>query len=500
MAHDLIDWSRVDPSATAVEADGQTLSYARFKADVEQFHDDLRRCGGAAGQRVGVFFKHDYWNWVAHVAATKMGAAVLSLRERDAAAVVRAFALDCVVCDEWMPGLPQGLLVVCQKFHSVDDKVALSAHMPGQRGRVVGQAVPLSNESTVRLILTSGTTGRSRSVAWNLAQTLQRVDQVGEGLVKGAATRLYSFQHIGTTGGFRYPLATWRLGGSVCLRGTSDSMEATWRCVSRCNVFTLAPSSLQILLKEWPERWPGQAERHLVLSGGRVSTLMRDAALARVGSQMALAYGSTEAGSAATGDAALIDRHAGAVGFVRGQVVVEIVDEQNQPLPRGTAGIVRIRTPYMVNGYEQLPGQVAGGKVDAFRNGWFYPGDQGVLEADGFLSILGRLGDVVNVGGAKVSLPDMEQRLEGMPGAQDFCVLVLPLPDGDRLAIVVVPEKDASSVPMHDWIKKAVRRNLPYMLLRTDKIERNEMGKVPRSALSAKLLPLVLAQLKKFKR
>ncbi len=499
-AHDLIDWNSVVPTATAVVADGQALTYARFKADVDQMHDALRQSGGAAGHRVGVVFKHEYWNWVAHLAAAQLGATVLSLRERDAGAVVRAFAIDWVLCDAELKGWPDSLAVVRLKLNSVDDPVVVE---PGvsiglKTSNRVGEQEPTT--PITRLTLTSGTTGRSRSVAWNHSQTLQRVNQVGESLKEGAQTRLYSFQHIGTTGGFRYPLATWRLGGTVYLRGVSVSMQDTWPCLSQCNVLTMAPANLRMVLQNWSEIWPGQSERMLILSGGRVSAVLRDDALSIVGRHMVLAYGSTEAGSAATGDAALIDRHPGAVGHVRDGVVVEVVDDQDQPLPSGTAGTVRIRTPYMVNTYETLPGQSAEASGQAFREGWFYPGDHGVLEADGFLSILGRLGDVVNLGGAKVSIPDMEQRLEGMPGVDDFCLLALPLPDGDRLAVVVVPKQDALSAPMHDWIKKVLRRNVPYMLLRTLKIERNEMGKVPRKALSEKLLPLVIRQMNKPKK
>lgn len=494
--HELIDWSVVDPLATAVVVDGVNLPYSRFQSDVDLFHAQLLRCGCEAGLRVGVVFKHEYWNWVAHVAATQAGTAVLSLRDRDGTEVARAFAVDVVLCDEPLSHLPVSFPVICQNFLHVEQTIDLVVHTPliqgGKRSLSASEeASPIS-----RLILTSGTTGRSRSVAWNLNQTLQRVNQVGEGLVSGPQTRLYSFQHIGTTGGFRYPLATWRLGGTVFLRGLSVAVADTWPCLSQCNVLTLAPANLRMVMNQWPAVWPGQSERHLILSGGRVSAGLRDEALARVGSRMSLAYGSTEAGSAATGDAVLIDRHPGAVGYVRDQVALEIVDDSGQAQPTGTPGIVRIRTPYMVQAYEQQSATSS----DAFRDGWFYPGDQGVLDAHGFLSILGRLGDVVNLGGAKVSIPDMEHRLEGIPGVLDFCLVALPLPDGDRLAVVVVPKGDAPSTPMHDWIKKTMRRRLPYLLLRTDKIERNEMGKVPRAALSAKLLPMVIRQLEKQKR
>jgi acyl-CoA synthetase (AMP-forming)/AMP-acid ligase II len=498
--HDWIDWNAVVPTATAVVAEGQVITYARFKSDVDQLHVALCQSGGAVGHRVGVVFRHEYWNWVAHLAAAKLGAAVLSLRERDASAVCRAFALDMVLCDADMAGWPEALVIVRQKLNSVDDPIVLNT---GGSTLLKTNKRAGAHESTtpiVRLTLTSGTTGRSRSVAWNHAQTLQRVNQVGESLTGGNKTRLYSFQHIGTTGGFRYPLATWRLGGTVYLRGVSVSMQDTWPCLSQCNVLTMAPANLRMVLQNWSEVWPGQSERMLILSGGRVAVPLRDEALLKVGRHMLLAYGSTEAGSAATGDAGLIDRHPGAVGHVRDGVVIEIVDDQDQPLPSSTAGTVRIRTPYMVNTYETLPGQSAEASGHAFRQGWFYPGDQGVLEADGFLSILGRLGDVVNLGGAKLSLPDLEQRMEGMPGVQDFCLLALPLPDGDRLAVVVVPQKDAPSPVMHDWIKKALRRNVPYLLLRTDKIERNEMGKVPRKAFAEKLLPRVIGQMQKQKR
>ena len=107
-------------------------------------------------------------------------------------------------------------------------------------------------------------------------------------------------------------------------------------------------------------------------------------------------YGATETGGVAVAPAHAIADTPGAVGYVVPGAVVEIADENDNPLPRGREGSVRIRTA--VQGYVGSPPEAR----SAFRNGWFYPGDIGVLRPDGMLVVLGRERSLLNLGGDKV--------------------------------------------------------------------------------------------------
>jgi long-chain acyl-CoA synthetase len=140
-------------------------------------------------------------------------------------------------------------------------------------------------------------------------------------------------------------------------------------------------------------------------------------------------------------------------------------------------------SPCMVHGY------VLGAETsaDVFRDGWFYPGDEGVLEADGFLAILGRSGDVLNIGGMKISVADIETALDGLAGVKDHCVLVLNLDNEDRLAVVVAHDDEIDKAELHRWIDARMTTRLPFTLVNVPFIPRNAMGKVARQELAEKI-------------
>lgn len=94
------------------------------------------------------------------------------------------------------------------------------------------------------------------------------------------------------------------------------------------------------------------------------------------------------------------------------QTTVQIVDQNDKVLAQEQQGIVRVQTPQMVNAY--LNDAVA--TKAYFRDGWFYPGDIARWEADGFLQVLGRNKDIVNIEGQKVSLSDIDANLRDVPG------------------------------------------------------------------------------------
>jgi acyl-CoA synthetase (AMP-forming)/AMP-acid ligase II len=96
-------------------------------------------------------------------------------------------------------------------------------------------------------------------------------------------------------------------------------------------------------------------------------------------------------------------------------MVVETVDDADQPLAPGKEGLIRIRGPYNVQGYVGDPGESA----RAFRNGWFYPGDIGSLTRSNLLIITGRQKTVMNIGGDKVKPELIENVLTSFEGIDE---------------------------------------------------------------------------------
>jgi len=108
-----------------------------------------------------------------------------------------------------------------------------------------------------------------------------------------------------------------------------------------------------------------------------------------------------------------------------GESFVDIVNAQMMPCDVGVKGRVRIKTPWMVDGYLDDPDKTA----KHFKDGWFYPGDLAVWQDDQKLEILGRESDVVNLGGQKISLPDVEACLSGGPNIRAAACFENPIED-----------------------------------------------------------------------
>jgi acyl-CoA synthetase (AMP-forming)/AMP-acid ligase II len=173
----------------------------------------------------------------------------------------------------------------------------------------------------------------------------------------------------------------------------------------------------------------------------------------------------------------------GRVGKPNPQVEAQVVDEADCPLPMGTVGKLRFRTPWMCQGYagnEQATAR-------SFREGWFYPNDYGLLEADGFLVLRGRTDDIINYGGVKIDPHDVELVLMQHPHIQDAAVVGLP--DGMAGQVPVgflVARGNIELQALRAFCAERMEgRQIPVRWVPLRQIPRNPEGKILRDQLRA---------------
>ncbi|WP_305294631.1 class I adenylate-forming enzyme family protein [Phaeovulum sp.] len=115
---------------------------------------------------------------------------------------------------------------------------------------------------------------------------------------------------------------------------------------------------------------------------------------------------------------------------------VQIVSDADTVLPPGEIGAIRVRNPYMAKGYIKA----LEAEARSFRDGWFYPGDFGYFGREGELVISGRSGDVINIGGVKISALAIDEAMRSVTGIADAMCFENPQPDGpSELIAFVVP-------------------------------------------------------------
>jgi acyl-CoA synthetase (AMP-forming)/AMP-acid ligase II len=161
--------------------------------------------------------------------------------------------------------------------------------------------------------------------------------------------------------------------------------------------------------------------------------------------------------------------------------------EDGTLLPRGETGEIVIRGPNVTAGYENNPKANA----EAFTDGWFRTGDQGVMDADGYLTITGRLKEIINRGGEKVSPREVDEILMDHPAVAQVVCFGMPHPKlGEEVAAAVVLREGqvADERTLQAFVaSRAADYKVPRRILVLDEIPKGATGKLQRIGLAAKL-------------
>jgi malonyl-CoA/methylmalonyl-CoA synthetase len=196
-------------------------------------------------------------------------------------------------------------------------------------------------------------------------------------------------------------------------------------------------------------------------------------------------YGMTETGMLTSNPLAGA-RRAGTVGLPLADVEVVVADPATGvPLPQGETGMIEVRGPNVFKGYWRMPEKTA---AELRPSGFFITGDLGAIDAQGYVSIVGRARDLIITGGYNVYPKEVETLLDAVPGVLESAVIGLPHPDlGEAVAAVVVREAGATvnaATILAAVAPKLARFKQPRLVLFADALPRNAMGKVQKAGLA----------------
>ena len=179
-------------------------------------------------------------------------------------------------------------------------------------------------------------------------------------------------------------------------------------------------------------------------------------------------------------------RKPGSVGPAAG-VEVSIMDEKFSHLPRGQEGEIVIRGPSVMSGYDDNPKA----NSECFIDGWFRTGDLGRLDQDRYLWITGRIKEIINRGGEKISPFEVEATLRDHPAVQQAVAFGVPHKSlgEDVAAAVVLREGQAVTVQkLQNFASgRLVRSKVPRRILILEEIPKGPTGKVQRRRLAERL-------------
>lgn len=335
-------------------------------------------------------------------------------------------------------------------------------------------------DDIVWLIYSSGTTGTPKAV--------QRTTAGVEGLAVARRRRLaqspyFSLQPGTVAGSMAAFLSAILVRRPHLSAGTADQNLAILR-EHTIEIAEGSPFQLDQLLtaaRRAGERLPALRELHS--AGAPLSEGLAHSLAGWFGVEVFDGYGSSETGFVASrraNDAGAVSRG----GVIADDVTVEIVDDDDEQVPAGEQGRVRLRSAGMGVGYAGDPDL---GPHKGFRDGWFYPGDLGRL-VDGNLIILGREDDLINVAGRKIMPHVVEETVRQVPGVRDAVACVVTDRLGVRqLAIAIVGDPISDPVGFATGLRRPLHGIQPSLVMRIASIPRTQSGK-PRREEVARLL------------
>lgn len=487
---------RGDANETAISVPGGVrLTYGALRRQVAAAADALASFGLRRGDRIALVYPNGPEAVVLFLAAASTGTAAplnAAYKEDEFRFYLgdigaRALIVPPGQAEPARRALPADAILVEGTFDG-----GAELRLEGTASRKANRTAPHPTGDDVALVLhTSGTTSRPKLVPLrqrNLFHSAENIARTYELGPEDVALCVMPLFHI--HGLMASTMATFSSGGTVVIPPKFDAMTfwpvardagATW--------YSAVPTIHQMLLmRHRGDRPPGSEKlRFIRSSSSALSPETMRQLESRFSAPVLEAYGMTEAShQMASNPLPPGDRRPGTVGVGTG-VRIGIMDEEGAVLPQGAQGEVVIRGPSVIDGYASNPEANA----RSFTGGWFRTGDQGFLDPDGYLSLVGRLKEMINRGGEKIAPREIDDALLQHPAVGEAVAFGAPHPTwGEEVAAAVVLKTEVSEKELIAFAREHLADyKVPRKLYIVDQIPRTATGKIQRRSVAEALNP-----------
>ena len=491
---DLLAVSHSTHPALIVPDGGSTVTYSSLYNQIEQFAATLHALGIGRGDRVALALPNGVEVITAFLGIATAAATAAPLNPAYTTDEFRFYLEDIEAKVLIVPpgggeqaraAAPAGTLLI-EASLSPDGQVRFEITSPTSLPRKHTAPTP---DDVALFLHTSGTTSRPKGVPLSHANLLTSAANVMATYTltpEDVSLCVMPLFHV--HGLVASTLATFRSGGTL-LVPPRFSAGAFWPVVKAHHAtwYTAVPTIHQVLLARADEDQapaPGTSGLRFIRS---CSSTLAPATMAgletRFGCPVLEAYGMTEAAhQMASNPLPPSQRKPGSVGQGTG-VQVAIMDDAGALLPTGTQGEVVIQGANVTRGYHNNPEANA----SSFTNGWFRTGDQGIIDADGYLTLVGRLKELINRGGEKISPREIDEALLTHPAvAEAVCFGVPDAKYGEEVAAVVVLRGDVTEATLVAHCRERLAAfKVPKTIYVTKEIPRTATGKIQRRNVAA---------------
>ncbi|SFH61494.1 Acyl-CoA synthetase (AMP-forming)/AMP-acid ligase II [Collimonas sp. OK307] len=340
------------------------------------------------------------------------------------------------------------------------------------------------------LIYTSGTTGLPKGVMLDQTNIAAMADMSCQEMQIGAADHcllvLPLFHVNGIVASILTPLLA---GGRVTIRSRFD-IETFFSDVEllRPTYFSAVPT-IYALLNALPEQVKPDTSslRYGICGAAPAPAELLPNFEARYGFPVVEGYGLSEGTCASTINPFNGTRKAGTVGLPFIGQRIAIADASGHHLPPGETGEVLVQGPNVMRGYLGKPEETAKTIID----GWLHTGDLGRIDADGYLSIVGRIKEMIIRGGENIYPKEIEDVLSSFPGVMETAVIGAPHETLGEIVVAYVSYRAGQGGTLAELNEhcaaRLTRYKLPAAIHVIASLPKNAVGKIDKRQLRAML-------------
>ncbi|UWR11995.1 malonate--CoA ligase [Sulfitobacter mediterraneus] len=470
--------------------DGNKLTYADFLETAARYAGYLTEAGLNAGDRVAVQIEKSPEALAIYAACVQAGLIFLPLNTAYTAAEVAYFVENSgagiVLCDDRIRDALAPIAKRCEaKLETLNADG--SGSLPQQAASLpkTFETVPRSEDDLAAFLYTSGTTGRSKGAMLSQGNLLSNAQALkNEWRFTSEDVLLHALPIFHTHGLFVASNVTLLAGGQMIFLPKFD-LDQMIADMPRATTMMGVPTFYTRLLGD--ERFTKDLSKHMRLFVSGSAPLLAETHVQfedRTGHRILERYGMTET-NMNTSNPYDGDRRAGTVGFPLPGVELKITDSQTgATLPQGEIGEIEVRGPNVFKGYWQMPEKTA---EELRSDGFFITGDLGQIDANGYVSIVGRNKDLIISGGYNIYPKEIELLLDDQEGVLESAVIGVPHADfGESVVgvLVAMPGKALDLEGIKTRIGKSLARfKQPQKLVVLPELPRNTMGKVQKKVL-----------------
>ena len=462
-------------NSIAVVFDGRELTYSQLKEESDSIASSLASLGIKKGDHIAVWMPNNIDYLPIYFGITSIGAVMVPMNTRyrthevsyilknsDARAIFmvpRFLKMDYVNMLNSVEGLEklEYAVVVDEKVDMNIKSMSFSEFLSYGKGDISDAVSKVNEEDISQILYTSGTTGKPKGVMLTHKNVCTNAVVTGKLMGVRASDRYFIplplFHSFGLVLGCLTPLA---FGASIVLQDVFNAKEALELMQEHeCTMNFGVPTMFMLELDEFRKGNYSLKLRSGMMGGAPCPVEVVKGVRNEMGCDVCIGYGITETSPLITLTRYEDDdiKRAESVGKPLPGVEVKVVDDERRELPRGEIGEIAIRGNVM-KGYYKME-EATKKAVD--EDGWYYSGDLGKMDEDGYVYITGRKKDMIVVGGFNVYPREIEELLFTHPKVKN--VAVVGVPDkklGEVVKAFIIPDGELSEEEIRQFCRERV--------------------------------------------